>query len=199
MYFDKYFSGKDHFEKLMAVITARLSFLYRNSSFLNKKTRLSLCNALIQPHIDYCCSAWFSALNVGFKKKLFTFQRKMARFCLFKNPRDHIGEGELESLSWLTVTKRVDYFKIVHVFRIVNSFSAGYLNGTYELISNVHHHRTRGVSDNRLYIPNNSSNLYADSFFITASQAWNLVPLELRKIGSLNQFKNELHRFLLSS
>ena len=37
----------------------KLKFLYRKNRFLTPTLKRLLCNALIQPHFDYACSAWY--------------------------------------------------------------------------------------------------------------------------------------------
>ena len=42
---------------------ARLKVLDRQFSFLEEKLRKSVCSALIQWHLNYACSSWYSCLN----------------------------------------------------------------------------------------------------------------------------------------
>ena len=85
--------------RVMNKISSRLSFLYRKQSFLNSKLRRMLCNALIQPHFDYACSAWYSNLNKNSTKKLQIAQNKCIRFCLGLDDRSHIGVNEFKLLT----------------------------------------------------------------------------------------------------
>ena len=77
-------------------------------------TRLRFCignidlYAMIQPHFDYGCSAWYPYLNKSLKKKLQTLQNKCIRFCLNLNNRDHIGLTEFEKINWLPIN---DHFE----------------------------------------------------------------------------------------
>ena len=57
-------------------VNGRLKFLYRQYDFLEEKLRKSICSALIQCHIDYACSSWYSVLNKQLKKKLQISQNK---------------------------------------------------------------------------------------------------------------------------
>ena len=41
----------------------KLKFRYRKNVFLTPKVRRLLCNALIQPHFDYACSALYPNLT----------------------------------------------------------------------------------------------------------------------------------------
>ena len=54
--------------KVISKINGQLKFFYRKNSFLTPGLRRLLCNALIQPHFDYACSAWYSKLNAKLKK-----------------------------------------------------------------------------------------------------------------------------------
>ena len=55
--------------KVLSLINGRLKFLYRKQTFLTYSLRRLLCNALIQPHYDYACSAWYPSLNKRLLKK----------------------------------------------------------------------------------------------------------------------------------
>ena len=89
-------------------INTRLWFLYRKNRFLSQPLCRLLCNAIIQPHFDYGCSAWYPYLNKSLKKKLQTLQNKCICFCLNLNIRDHIGLTEFEKINWLPIN---DCFK----------------------------------------------------------------------------------------
>ena len=60
---DENYSGKTMALKIISKINCRLRFLYRKNRFLSQRLRRLLCNALIQPHFDYACSAWYPNLN----------------------------------------------------------------------------------------------------------------------------------------
>ena len=73
--------------KVINKINGRLKFLYRKNRYLTPYLKRLLCNALIQPHFDYVCLAWYPDLN----KKLQTVQNKCIRCCLQLDNRSHIG------------------------------------------------------------------------------------------------------------
>ena len=89
-------------------INSRLKFLYRNQSFLNSSLRRLLCNAIIQPHYDFACLAWYPNLNKGLKKKVQTSQNKCIRFCLNMGNRDHVGVKEFKKINWLPTKERFE-------------------------------------------------------------------------------------------
>ena len=48
------------FKKIIKKITAGISALQRLRHFANRDILVSVYNALIMPHFDYCCEVWYS-------------------------------------------------------------------------------------------------------------------------------------------
>ena len=90
--------------KVINKINGRLRFLYRKNRYLSPYLKRLLCNAIIQPHFDYVCSAWYPNLNKTFKSKLQTLQNKCIRFCHQLDSRSHTGIKE--QINWLPVSER---------------------------------------------------------------------------------------------
>ena len=86
-----------------------------------------LCNAIIQPHFHYACSAWYPNLNKKFKSKLKTIQNKCIRFCLQLNIRSHIGIKESEQINWLPVYERFNQCICSNTFKFFNDNCPLYL------------------------------------------------------------------------
>ena len=76
--------------KLISKVNARLKFLHRKNKYLTPNLRRLLCNALIQPHFDYACSAWYPHLSKKLKNGIQTSQNKCIRFCLQLDKISHI-------------------------------------------------------------------------------------------------------------
>ena len=85
-------------------VTSKLKFLYRKNKFLSKDLRRLLCNALIQPHFDYACAAWYPNLNKKYKNKLQVLQNKCIRFCLQLDNIEHIGTEHFDKICWLSTS-----------------------------------------------------------------------------------------------
>ena len=99
-------------------VNIRLKFLYRNGSWLNTRSRLTLSSALIQCYFDYCCSSWYSSLGKSMKKKLQIMQNKVIRFIIDLGPRTRIIYDILESVNMLHTSDRVTQLRLNHVFNI---------------------------------------------------------------------------------
>ena len=73
---DESMSGETMALRVIEKINSRRKFLYRKNRFLDVTLRRLLCNALIQPHFDYACTAWYSDLSKKLKDKLQVTQNK---------------------------------------------------------------------------------------------------------------------------
>ena len=78
-----------------------------------------LYNALILPHFDYACPAWYSNINVKLKK-LQIMQNKCIWLCLTLNKMHHISE---------------DFKTNVAVFKYVNNVCPYYIKEVFEYAS----------------------------------------------------------------
>ena len=56
-------SGEPMALKVINKTNGKLKFLYWKNRFLSPELRRMLCNALIQPHFDYKCPAWYPNLT----------------------------------------------------------------------------------------------------------------------------------------
>ena len=69
-------SGEPMAYKTIKKIDSRLKYLFKKNHFLATSLRRLLCNALIQPHFDYACTARFPNLCNNLKNKIQTTQNK---------------------------------------------------------------------------------------------------------------------------
>ena len=148
-------------------INTRLRFLYRKNRFLSQPLRRLLCNAIIQPHFDYGCSAWYPYLNKSLKKKLQTLQNKCIRFCLNLNNRDHIGSTEFEKINWLPINDRFEQCISSTTFKFFNDRSPAF-KPTGHPITNTR------VSFPKLVQPLRNPN-YGQKYFLICHQIFGIV------------------------
>ena len=94
-------SGESMAHKVISKVNARLKFLHRKNKYLTPNLRRLLCNALIQPHFDYACSAWYPNLSKKLKNRIQTSQNKCIRFCLQLDKMSHISQKEFKAINWL--------------------------------------------------------------------------------------------------
>ena len=126
-------SGESMALKTIKKINQKLKFLYRKNRFLTPELRRLLCNAIIQPHFDYACSAWYPNLTQKLKKKLQVMQNKCIRFCLQLDKMSTISHKEFKDLNWLQVINRFEQCVISIVFKFINGNCPYYLNEVFRI------------------------------------------------------------------
>ena len=107
--------------KTIKKINKKLKFLYRKNRFLTPELRRLLCNAIIQPHFDYACSAWYPNLTQKLKKKLQLWKTNVLAFVfnwtkclqyLMKNLKIETG-----CQSWKSNTRTLKKTDNLHTFK----------------------------------------------------------------------------------
>ena len=130
---DETISGEAIALKVVNEINNKLKFPYRKNSFLTPALRRLLCNALIQPHCDCACSAWYPNLTMKLKHRIQTTQNKCMRFCLQLDKLKHISHEEFEHLNWLPVTYRFKQCVNTIIFKYFNEQCPNYLNEVFDV------------------------------------------------------------------
>ena len=59
---------------------SKLKFIYRKSALFGTNDTKLLCSALVNPHFEYTCNAWYRIVNAKVKHELQTAQNKMIRY-----------------------------------------------------------------------------------------------------------------------
>ena len=176
---------------------ARVKYLYRKSKFLTPHSRRLLASALVQCHLDYACSFWYSGLTKQFKTQLQNVQNRLIRFVLKLPARTHISADHFISVDWLPVSYRVTQIKLMHVHRIFNETAPDYMQEFFTLNRNVHQHQTRSVSNCNYFIPRVNT-FGRSSFYYTSTLIWNSLPIKLKSINVKSQYKTSLKKHLLA-
>ena len=121
-------SGESMPHKVISKINARLKFLHWKNKYLLPNLRRLLCNALIQPHFDYACSAWYPNLSKKLKNRIQTSQNKCICFCLQLDKMSHISQKEFETINWLPIKERHNQCVNSIVFKYFDNQCPHYLN-----------------------------------------------------------------------
>ena len=106
----------------------KLKLLYRKNRILTSELRRLLCNAIMQPHFDYACSAWYPNFTQKLKKKLQAMHNKYIRFCIQLDKMSAISHKEFKDLNWLPVITSFEKCVISIVFKFINGNCPYYLN-----------------------------------------------------------------------
>ena len=182
-------SGESMATKVLGKINTKLRFLYRKNKFLTTGLRRLLCNSLIQPHLDYACSAWYQNLTQKLQKKLQTSQNKCIRFCLKLGNRAHIGANEFEKINWLPVMERFNQSVCSIVFKYIHNLSPTYMLELFSPSGQSNHTRN---STFKLEQPYRKTKLGQKGLSYIGPSLWNSLDSDSKKKTSLNAFKHSV-------
>ena len=112
---------------ILSKLNNKLRFLYRKQKYLDKETRILLCNSLIQPHYDFACTSWFPLLTKDMKKRFQISQNKLIQFCLNLGSRESINLTRFREINWLPVKERVNQCIYSLVYKFLNNNEPDYI------------------------------------------------------------------------
>ena len=177
-------------------IDNKLKFLYRKNIFLTPALRHLLCNALIQPHFDYACSAWYPNLTKKLKHRIQTTQNKCIRFCLQLDKLKHISHEDSERLNWFPVTYSFKQCVNTIAFKYFNEQCPNYLNEVFD-VAVENNFQLRG-SFQKLKCPFRKTNTGQLALSYIGPTFWNKTPGTLERTKNLNTFKHNLKKYFLN-
>ena len=103
-------------------VNAKLNFLYRTGAFF-----CVMSTALLQPHFDYACNAWYRSVDTAVKNKLQTAKNKTIRYLLKYDCRCHVGFSDFKIANYLDVKGRVDYRALSVIDNVFNNANLSYM------------------------------------------------------------------------
>ena len=177
--------------KVLNTVHNRLKFLYRKQKFLSLYLRHLLCNALIQPHFDYACAAWYPLLNKRQSKRIQIAQNKCIRYCLNLDNKAHVGTNEFLKINWLPTKKRVEQCICVNVFKFFNQMSPQYTAEIFHPSSSVHNTRR---AMRKLDLPFRKSCIGQKTLSYIGPKTWSNLPAQIKLSKSVNTFKHNIKK-----
>ena len=191
---DETMSGETMALSVINKINNKLKFLYRKNRFLTPTLRRLLCNALIQPHFNYACSAWYPNLTKKLKNRIQTSQNKCIRFCLQLDKMTHISHKEFEILHWLPVTKRFNQCIDSIIFKYVNNQCPNYLNEDFQTAPE---NNIQTIGFLKLKCPFRKTKVGQMALPYIGLTIWSKTPDMLKRTNNLNTFKHNLKEHYL--
>ena len=191
---DEYLTGESMGMQVCTKVTSKLKFLYRKNRFLSKDLRRLLCNALIQPHFDYACAAWYPNLNKKYKNKLQVLQNKCIRFCLQLDNIEHIGTEHFDKISWLPIDQRFKQCVSTSIFKFFSEMCLQYLNEIYRTNQN---NTATTNSSLKLFQPLRTKALSQECLSYLGPFTWNCLPDGVKLPNNVNTFKHKVKKTFL--
>ena len=187
--FDSTASMKEHVQAICRACYCHVRNIGKVRRNLTRDATINLVHAFIASKIDQ-----MNCLLYGIPKylvqKMQKIQNNAARIVSRCGRREHITPI-LSNLHWLPVTKRIDFKILLITFKALNGLAPGYI---HDLITPYQPSRSlRSLNLSLLRKPKSRTLSYGDrSFAVAAPSLWNKLPLRIRQIEDLDNFKSEL-------
>ena len=112
-------------------IASAFGALKRIKPFITLKTVLTVSQALIQPHFDYCCSVW-DGLGEGLANKIQKLQNRAARV-ITRSRYDASAGIILDDLRVDHLALRRKKLKAIQMFKIIRENAPSYLENLFSI------------------------------------------------------------------
>ena len=123
---DNHLDWTNHIDHVCKSVNSKLLLLNRIKKFLDIDARKLFYNAYILPIFDYCCTVWGNTSEENLKR-LEKLQKQAARTIL-NAPVQTPSYELLKSLDWLSIRTRINYHKLVLVYKILSNQAPAYLS-----------------------------------------------------------------------
>ena len=155
--------------------------IQRISNLLDVHTKKLLLNALVMPHINYCCSSW-SSMSASNNKKIESLMKNIDKI--------HPMNRTFKQVS--------NFNKSIMTFKGINNIAPDYLCSKFKLVRQCHNRVTRFSVQNNLTVPLASNSFKNKTFISTSTPLWNNLPAQLKTINSILTFKSLLRKHIFN-
>jgi hypothetical protein len=190
---DSFLKMESHIRSVCKKAYYQLHLIYKVRKYIDEDAARTLVCSNVTPLLDYC-NGLLSGLPVSLLNLLQRVQNSAARIIKQLPKSSHITPV-LKGLHWLPISSRVDYKTILLTFKGLNGMAPNYIK---DLLVPYNPCRTlRSSNNNLLTVPKYRCKAYGSRMFeVRAPQLWNSLPIELRGMTSLEQFKKSLKTYL---
>ena len=184
---DDKLSWNRHIDKVAKKVTSGIGAIRKIRDFVDRDTLISIYNALINPHFDYCSEVW-DTLGVGLSNRLQKLQNRAARVIMnFGN--DISGPEAIKALGWETLETRRAKSKAKTMYKVLNNLAPSSLAELFEQKRNITQYDLRGSSTS-LQLPQPKTEKLKKSFSYDGARVWNSLPADVRNSDTLTISKN---------
>ena len=187
-----------HITKLSSSSFYYLYNIRRIRKYLSRRCTETLVHAFITARIDYCNSLLFGLPDYRINK-LQRIQNAAARLICQQSRFCHISPL-LFDLHWLPVKFRIEFKILLITFKALKGLAPTYIDSLIS-IKSTSRYDLRSSNDSLLLSypkPLSKATLGDRSFTYAAPKLWNALPLAIRSVNTVNDFKGKLKTYLFS-
>ena len=183
-------SWNKHIDKVAKKVASGIGAIKKIRDFVDKETLISVYNALINPHFDYCSEVW-NTMGVGLSNRLQKLQNRAARV-IMKFSNDIPGPEAIKVLGWEKLETRRAKSKAKTMYKVLNKAAPSLLVKLFKHKKEITQYDLRGSSTS-LQLPQPKTEKLKKSFSYDGAKIWNSLPADVRNSETLTIFKNRLN------
>lgn len=191
---DRHLKFNLHISSLVKKTAFGIRVLVKARRYFSLSTLITLYNAFIHSHINYCVTSWGNTYP-SHLTSLQHIQNQAARIITF-SPRHTHANPLLRSLNLLPISDLVLYNLGITAHNLLRHNHLLYVIGRTNL---TNHNNTRFSMRNSFLLPPARTNYRKQSVEFNMIRLWNNLPLSIKSQNPLSSFKRSLKRFLLNS
>ena len=186
---DDRLSWHSHIDKVAKKVTSGIGAIRKFRDLVDRETLISVYNALINPHFDYCSEVW-NTIGVGLSNRLQKLQNRAARVIMnFSN--DIPGPEALNALGWENLVTRRAKTKAKTMHKVLNKLAPSPLEKLFEHKRNITQYNLRGSSTS-LQLPQPKTEKLKKSFSYDGAKVWNSLSADVRGSATFTILKTRL-------
>jgi len=179
-------------EQCCASIAKANSILGQIKRAFNTRDKNIIINAYrtyVLPHLDYCCQIW----SPGTKKMVQKIEQVQKRALRLIPCLKHLSYADkLKRLGMLSLENRRVWFDLITKFKEESLTKDDTETKTDQRI-------TRRQADNKLEKPKFKLDIKKNAYKTRVIDSWNLLPKDIRNSRTLNTFKLNVRKYLLTN
>ena len=190
IYLSEDMSCKYHISQMTESASNFASWLLRTFITREKEVMLLLLKTYLVPRLEYCSPVW-SPTKISEIEQVESVQRSFTRN--IENLEGLNYHDRLKHLKLFSLQRRRERFIIIHTFKIYKGLAPNDLNLQF------HNHPRLGPQCKRLPLKSKNSKIKTLRFNFyshAAPRLFNLVPGKIKKVKSVDLFKNLLDKLL---
>ena len=195
VYIDKELKLEDQINHTVRTCNYHLRNIAFIRKYLDKKALKTLVSNHILSRLDYC-NVLYYALPKTTQRKLQRVQNSAARLITSVRQRERITPALIE-LHWLPIKARIEFKILTLTYKALNYNEPKYLRNMLKIYEQRANVTTRQASEiNRLHEPRTNCIYGERAFSYCAPRMYNKIPLEIRNLPKIEQFKKKLKTHL---
>ena len=191
VHIDENLTWDKHIDVVAKKVSSGISAIRKLKEFVNQDTLVSVYNALLRPHFEYCSVVW-DTLGIGLSDRLQRLQNRCARV-IMRCPNE-TGQSEIamRSLGWTTLSKRRAQIKAELLFKIFHNLAPRRLSSLFRDSYAASSNYCLRDSSNKVALPLPKTEFLKKSLSYDGAKLWNSLPSDVRHCECPVSFRNKL-------